>query len=565
VPLLLFRVLGLREKVATHPAQGIVVVELRCGYWEIPRSMAAADQTETFDAARGVAGREAGRWSGFARNDVLQVVRHHLLRVFPFQVVLTLILVVVVFALTRRGMNDPDIWWHLRNAEYLLNHFQLPRFDMYSYTVGGHLWINHEWLSEVPFLLAWRLGGLVGVKSLSIAVIVATFLALLYLCYKISGNFKASIAACAVCTFFATVNFGPRTILFGYLYLVVLLIILERFRRLGRAPLWLIPVLFAVWVNTHGSWLLGLIVFSVTIAAGLVQGTWGCIRSERWAPRQFGKLALTWVASIAALFLNPIGPRLVFYPFDLAFRQKLNIAHVAEWVSVDFHNLRGKIVLGLIVFLLVGLLLRRRRWTPTEWLLLLFGLYSGLTYIRFLFLLGILAAPVIAQMLDFFPPYRRELETPITNAMVVCVLIVAMVHYWPTAQELQQSVDADYPAGVLPYLKANPPTAPMLNFYLWGGYLGWNNNDLKVFVDSRVDIFEYEGVLKDYLALLEVHQANTILDKYKIRYVLFPKSEVLTYVLQHDPNWTVRYSDQLCVLLEKNGEHNAVNGGSGGS
>src|SRR2546428_5707210 len=191
----------------------------------------------------------------------LTELRRWLLIAFPFPVVLTMLVVALQFIMTRRGMGDPDIWWHLRNAEYLLNHFQLPRFDMYSYTVGGHPWINHEWMSEVPFLLAWRLGGLVGVKSLSIAVIVATFLALLYLCYKISGNFKASIAACAVCTFFATVNFGPRSILLGYVYLVVLLIILERFRRLGRAPLWLLLVLFAVSVNTHGYWLLALIVF----------------------------------------------------------------------------------------------------------------------------------------------------------------------------------------------------------------------------------------------------------------------------------------------------------------
>jgi hypothetical protein len=489
-----------------------------------------------------------------AENGMLLVLRRRLLAVFPFQVVLMMVVVVVLFALTRRGMNDPDIWWHLRNAQSLLNHHQLARFDTYSFTVAGHPWIDHEWLSEVPYYLAWRAFGLVGVKSLSIAVLVVIFLGLVYLCNKASGNFKASVAACAVSTFIATVNFGPRTILFGYIDLIVLLIILERFRRVGSAPLWAVPPLFALWVNTHGSWLLGLVIFSIVVAAGLVRGRWGCVTGEGWTGEQFVKLALTWIASIAALFVNPFGSRLVLYPFDLAFRQKLNIAHVAEWVSVDFHDLRGKIVLGLIVFLLLSALVRRRQWTVTELLLLLFGLYSGLTYVRFLFLLGILAAPVIAKSLDFFPPYRPELETPIINAAVVWVMVAGMIVFWPTTRELQRSVDENYPAQVLPYLKSHPPAGPMLNFYLWGGYLGWNNNDVKVFVDSRVDIFEYEGVLKDYLDLLGVQQANAILDKYKIRYVLFPRDEILTYMLQQNPAWTVRYSDQMAVLMERTGK-----------
>ena len=55
------------------------------------------------------------------------------------------------------------------------------------------------------------------------------------------------------------------------------------------------------------------------------------------------------IASAAALFVNPYGWRLVFYPLDLALRQKMNIAHVAEWVSINFHDMRGKLVLVLLL------------------------------------------------------------------------------------------------------------------------------------------------------------------------------------------------------------------------
>src|SRR5207248_1348475 len=313
----------------------------------------------------------------------------------------------------------PDIWWHLRNAEYLFQHHQLPRADMYSFTVAGHPWINHEWLAEIPYYLAWRAGGLSGINAMMFATISLIFLGLLYLSYIETRHFKAAMVACSFLTFIASVSFGPRTILFGYLYLVLLLIILQRFRQKGSAPLWIIPLLFCLWANTHGSWSLGLILFFLMSIAGLVSGSWGRVDAVRWTPTQLKKLAITGVATVGALFLNPFGWRLVYYPFDLAFKQKLNITHVQEWVSVDFHDLRGKMVLILIIGLLLGAFFRNRRWNLGEILILLFALYSGLTYIRFLVLLGIVAAPVLAKTLDFFPPYRPEDETPSVNMAVL--------------------------------------------------------------------------------------------------------------------------------------------------
>jgi hypothetical protein len=480
--------------------------------------------------------------------------------------VLTLMLIGIqfIYAMYHPDLNDPDIWWHMRNAQLLIQHHQFPRVDTYSFTAAGHPWINTEWLSEIPFYFAYRAFGLVGLKSISFFILNAIFLLLLYLCYKESRNFKASVAGCCYATFLATVSFGPRTILIGYVYLVVLLIIFQRFRQRGSAPLWIIPPLFCLWANTHGSWSLGLILFFLIAASGLVEGAWGRIESRKWTPSQLKKITLTFAASLLALFVNPWGWRLVYYPFDLAFKQKLNITHVAEWVSVDFHDLRGKMVLILILGLFAAALLRNRRWQLGEILVLSFALYSGLTYIRFLVLLGIVVAPVLAQALDFFPPYRPELETPRVNIVVIAALMISMAYFWPREAKVRQSVEETYPANIVPYLKAHPPQGNVLNFYLWGGYLGWHDPDFKTFVDSRVDIFEYSGVLKDYLTLLGAdtfqHQPEPILDKYKIRYVLFPPLDSpnplhaggqLVYVLQNDPHWKTLYKDKICVLLER--------------
>jgi hypothetical protein len=468
-----------------------------------------------------------------------------------FLAVLTVVLLGLQFRFVGWGLEDPDIWWHLRNAAYLFQHHYLPNQDMYSFTVAGHPWINHEWLSEIPYYLAYRAMGLAGLKVLTFVILDVLFLCLLYLCYQESRNFKASIAACCFSTILATVSYGPRTILVGYVYLVVLLIILQRFRQRGNAPLWLIPPLFCLWINSHGSWSLGLIVFFLIGVSGLIGGTWGKIDSVRWTPSQLRKLALTAAASVAALFVNPYGWRLVAYPFDLALKQRLNITHVAEWVTVDFHTGRGKMVLLLLAGILFSALIRKRQWNLGELLVLLFALYSGLTYIRFLVLIAIVAAPTMAKMLDFFPRYRPLEDTPKLNVAVILLLLGAMVYYWPREAKVAQTVGNSYPTGVLPYLKANPLDGNLLNFYLWGGYLGWNNPAIRVFVDSRVDIFEYAGVLQDYLNVLILKDPDSIIQKYRIKYVLFAPDEAFTYVLEHDPRWKVLYKDNVCVLLER--------------
>jgi hypothetical protein len=477
--------------------------------------------------------------------------RERLRPAVSFHVVLTLVVLVLIMMLAHGGVADPDIWWHLHNADYLVQHHALPRFDMYSYTVPGHPWINHEWLAELPYYAGWRALGLRGIDAVTFAVLSFTFLGLLYLCSRQSGHYKAAVVATCYAVFLASVSFGPRTVLFGYACLVVLLIILQRFRQKGGRLLWLIPPLFCLWVNTHGSWLIGMIVFSIVIAAGLIEGQWGEVTAEKWTRSQRNQLLLAWGASVGALFVNPFGWRLVFYPFNLAFQQKLNVQHVAEWVSVNFHDTRGKIVLVLLVILLISTLLRSCRWTLAELGLLVFALYSGLTYIRFLFLLGIVVAPILTKILDFVPRYRREADTLVLNAVVILVIFGGVAHFWSREYQLQAMVGKEYPVEAVAYLEGHPPQGRVLNFYLWGGYLNWRDPSLKIFIDSRVDIFEYSGVLKDYLDLLALDQPESILNKYNTRYVLFPPGEPLTYVLEHDPKWKVLYRDKISVLLER--------------
>lgn len=74
-----------------------------------------------------------------------------------------------------------------------------------------------------------------------------------------------------------------------------------------------------------------------------------------------------------------------------------------------------------------------------------------------------------------------------------------------------------------------------------------------MFVDSRVDIFERNGVFLDYLNAQKLRGSLAILDKYSIRYVLFERKAALSYLLEHTPGWKIDYQDPTTILFERIG------------
>jgi hypothetical protein len=469
---------------------------------------------------------------------------------FSFHSALAALLAMWVYFFCGKSVADPDVWWHIKNAQYLLTQHKFLRVDMYSFTVFGTPWMDHEWLSEIPFYLVWRAAGLYGLYLFYWLLVEGVIAGMFYLAYKASGNVKSAFVASAFATVLAVVNFGPRNILFGWAYLILLLLIMLKYRREGNAPLWVIPLLFCLWVNSHGSWLIGFIVFGIIIGSGLVNGTWGKIEAIRWSPRQVKELIATAVGSLAALFVNPYSYRLVYYPFDLGFRQKLNIEHVEEWMSVNFHEPRGKVVIILLFAILLTALWHRGRWQLEEVGLMFFGLYAGLTYVRFLFLTAILITPVLARRLDL-PPYRAEIDKPLLNAGIIALLLTILLTRLPTQAILENDLMRKEPVGALAFLEREAKGARVFNNYVWGGYMILNNPSIRPFIDSRTDIFEYYGILKDYLDVTAMQKSLEILDRHQIRYVLFPEGDPLSYLLSKAANWKTVYKDGVSVVFEK--------------
>jgi len=84
-----------------------------------------------------------------------------------------------------------------------------------------------------------------------------------------------------------------------------------------------------------------------------------------------------------------------------------------------------------------------------------------------------------------------------------------------------------------------------------GGYLEWSLPGVPVFIDSRTDIFEYRGVLQDYLAITGVRQSQELLDRYGVTYVLYPKDTPLAYLLATNGHWEQIYEGAQSIIFRR--------------
>ncbi|MEE8403635.1 MAG: hypothetical protein V3R93_07765, partial [Candidatus Hydrothermarchaeaceae archaeon] len=58
-----------------------------------------------------------------------------------------------------------DLWWHLATGKYIIAN-GIIKEDIFSHTVTGREWINHQWLSQVVFYVLFEKFGMISLYIL---------------------------------------------------------------------------------------------------------------------------------------------------------------------------------------------------------------------------------------------------------------------------------------------------------------------------------------------------------------------------------------------------------------
>lgn len=481
-------------------------------------------------------------------------------RAFSLPAMILVLLGLVAFWSASNRYHDPDMWWHLKVGEQIWQTGELPQTDEFSYTTDSHAWIAHQWLPELSMYGAYRLGGDSGLMLWLCAMGTILFGGLYLLCASYSGNAKVALLGGLIGWYFGTISLAVRPLLIGHIALVALLALVHLGRTRDIRWLWGLPPLFAIWVNCHGSFAFGFAVLTTILAVAHVDLSWGLIESIRWPSDQLRVFRFAFVASCFALLVNPIGLQLATYPLNLFFSQGDNLASIDEWQPLNFQEARGMGVFVIVVVLTLAALALKKKIRLEEIGMVLLGSYLAVQHIRMVFVFGILVAPVVCRLLaSSWRSYQANKDHPRVNATIMAVAVVLIWWKFPDAANLRAQVERSYPTAAISFLQDNNIDGRMLNEYSWGGYLIWASPERKVFIDGRTDIFDWTGVLRDYMRWQTLQDdPNKLLDDYEIGYCLLFNNSAISKVVALLPGWTKVYSDDLAIVLQRDALDSAV-------
>ena len=469
-----------------------------------------------------------------------------------FRVVLATGLAVITFLTVSNRFNDPDLWWHLKLGQIVWNTHSIPSVDSFSYTAYGHTWAAHEWLAQLSIYSAYRLGGYTGLM-LWLAVLASVLFILVYvLCYLSTQDALVAFLGGVCAWYFGTIGLAIRPLILGHIFLATELLLLELGTIRSRRWLWLLPPLFAIWVNCHGSYFLGIGVLTICWAASYVTGDWGPVVSKAWDKSGCKLLGGILILCVLASCCNPVGVRLLLYPLNLYFQQSTNMNAVEEWFAPDLREWRTLGLLGAGFAVLLIPLWRRASLPLRDFLLTVMAFGLAIRHARMMILFGIIVSPILCRLVS--PPIGndRRQEHPVANAALISGFLAAIIWAFPSPAGIQRQIRSANPAGAVDYIRRSKLAGPMLNAYIYGGYLIWALPEERVFIDGRADVFDWTGVFAEYGRWATLTEdPNVLLNKYRIRFCLFPGSSPMLHVLQYLPGWHRVYSDEVAVIYAR--------------
>jgi hypothetical protein len=380
---------------------------------------------------------------------------------------------------------DPDLFGHLRFGLDILRSGHLSSGDPYSWT-SDMLWTNHEWLSELTMAFAYStagIGGLVVMKGLVAAVAVFVIMTATRSASSVWRWPAALLAILAMVPVYLTIRPQIWTMLFLTLTCWIL-------TSSWKRRYWL-PLIFLLWANLHGGWLVGI---------GVV-GVWSAIElfdPEDSRPPRWFVVAIP-IACLVSTLVNPYGWHLWEF---LGRTVRLSRPDIIEWQPL-WRASAGSIAFWVAALLWAGLAIRFAETRPLKAIAAVAILaYASLRVLR---IVPLLAPAAVILLLPYVRQHRdRSLAagptiggTPKLVVDFICACIGFVMVAWPVSPGCVRMAGDWIPDfGAARAISAANLRGRLVNSFNWGEYAIWHfGPQLKVSMDGRRETVYSEHVI----------------------------------------------------------------------
>ena len=485
-----------------------------------------------------------------------------------------LALITIVFTYINMGQIAPnDFWWHMAIGRDILTNRQIPLYDIYSFTMQGQPYPSYQmfWLMETWFYTLFSIGGAQLVIFLHSLVITGTYAIILILCWQNSHKWGVT----TLCLFFAIAlgiyawNVRPQAISFliGSLFLYAI----HAYRQ-GANKVWLLvfPLGMLIWVNSHGSFPVGLVLIGIWLGDEVFNFVIARRRDGVTELKSLYVAGIILLITTAFCFINPRGIRIVTYLSTMISNPAVQTS-IPEWAAPSFISPIGPLFFASMLFSILVLALSPRR--PSFFQLLTFLVFSflALRTTRGVVWFGLVMAPILANHLslitEMYYPVKKQSHSQRkfvkVNLFFLGALILLAVaslpwarDYLPIPLERKKYIAQDTPVSATEYIMNQKMPNNLFNDMGFGSYLIWAaqpNN--KVFVDPRIELYPPE-VWTDYHIISNgIPGWEQRLENYDAQTLMLSKTyqEKLIDELMESSLWELVYQDEIAVIYTKRG------------
>jgi hypothetical protein len=455
---------------------------------------------------------------------------------------------------------DPDLWMHLLLGKAILSTGHISSHEIYSYSVAGFPTRSHEWLSELVFAIAYGWCGIIGLKliKLTCATIAMIALAAGLSRSAASPRIQRTILVLTAGALTPQMQFRPQLFTFAMLSIVMMALATEVYS--GRARLWPLVLMFALWANLHGGFIIGL--GALGIAAVVLAG------QELLAgitPRRGLRIGCFTVLAACATLVNPIGIGIWTNVLHSVSDPLIRVI-VKDWVPLTnmmrylwqtsgMALLQVILAIGLFAAFLCSIALAPTLDDAPLTAIAIVFIGASFYMVRNL-ALGVIAVAIpLANHLALAVAKRARSETDSRSddseprPMLIAVILV-IVGFAGGVLSPRLSTWEPVPAGAVAFMKERNLRGNILNLFEWGGYVAWHLPESRIFIDTRTELVYPDALLREYAEFYYgLPGARRALDGYPTDFVLMKSATRGSRLVESDRAWKVIYQDSDATLF----------------
>lgn len=470
-------------------------------------------------------------------------------------------------------MPPNDLWWHMAAGRAMVAEGRVIGENRWAFTLPAEApYVYQSWLSEVAMYGLWAAGDVPALALARTAVICAAFGLVALHAARRAGSARLAALALLVAAMVSWSNWTlrPQTLalLPGAAFIFVLGEYLDG--RGSARRLALLPALMLVWVNAHGSFVLGLALAGLAwVGVALEAGLAG----DAAARARLRPLGAATAAAGAAALASPLGLGVLGYVRGMLGNAALQ-RYFVEWQpTLPQGGLADTGPWFYGALLLTALLMAHGRRRPSAVDMLWFAAlaYLAIDGLRYAMWFALATMPLLAARLADLGQGRPE--PPLGRAagaglLGVCALICALTLPWlaparllgnerifAAAGEHRWLLGSSNPVGAVEYLRERPGLRRGWVEMSLSSYTIWALPELQVFADLRVELFPV-SVWEQYFAIAGGGpEALALLDRWAVDVVLLDTGgqPALRALLQGSPGWCETYSDRTATVFERCG------------